>query len=125
MVCQNEGTCLDGACDCPVGFEGDLCEIFSRDRILGNFDVSSECIRGEAATQTWGIGASADASNEILINNFHIPALNVIATLTDSVTIEILEQLASTSNEGYIVQGFGSIETENLINIQYIISDFQ
>jgi len=27
ISCQNNGTCLDGICNCPDGFEGDNCEI--------------------------------------------------------------------------------------------------
>jgi len=27
VICQNDGTCVDGSCNCPAGFAGDFCEI--------------------------------------------------------------------------------------------------
>ena len=34
VVCQNGGTCASGVCECPVGYNGDLCEIGRTKMIL-------------------------------------------------------------------------------------------
>jgi hypothetical protein len=37
VVCQNGGTCTDGTCACPTGFEGSNCETLSRAKFLGTY----------------------------------------------------------------------------------------
>ena len=120
VVCQNDGTCVDGICECPPGFEGDLCEDFIRQKIQGNFDVASSCTGDTEVTDTWAIGASASSFNEVLINNFHKPALNVIGTITGTDSIEIKEQFIGGSTS-YTISGFGNIEGEGQLSIQYTV----
>ncbi|MCR9290461.1 MAG: calcium-binding EGF-like domain-containing protein [Bacteroidetes bacterium] len=115
IVCQNNATCIGGICDCPPGFEGEFCEEFSRQKILGNFDVTSNCMEDTSVTETWGISASTSAFNEVLIGNFHRPALNIFATIVDLNTIEIEEQIIGS----FIIYGSGTIEGEGNLSIQY------
>lgn len=117
VICQNNAPCIDGVCDCPPGFEGEFCEEFSRQNILGNFDVTSNCIGDTSVTETWGIAASSAAFNEVLIGNFHKPALNVVATISDPNTIEIEEQLIG----GSAISGSGTIEGEGQLSVQYTV----
>ena len=117
ILCQNDGICIDGLCDCPLGFEGEFCEEFSREKILGDFDVSSDCMGDTTVTETWGIAASSSAFNEILISNFHKPALNIWASITDPNTIEIEGQIVG----GSIISGSGTIEGEGQVSIQYTV----
>jgi hypothetical protein len=35
LKCRNEGTCADGFCRCPDGYEGAQCEIESREKFVG------------------------------------------------------------------------------------------
>jgi hypothetical protein len=121
VVCQNNGICIDGDCNCPLGFEGDLCETFTREKILGNFDVASNCMVGSADTDEWGIGASASAFNEVLINNFHKPALNIIATIVDPTTLEIKEQVVGGSPTSYTISGSGTIKSDGQLTFQYTV----
>lgn len=120
IICQNDGICKDGLCDCPSGFEGEFCEELSRQKISGNFDVSSSCAGDTSVTDIWAIGASASAVNEVLIGNFHKPALNVIATITELNVIEIKEQFIGGSTS-YTIYGSGSIEAEGQLSIQYTV----
>jgi hypothetical protein len=41
VVCQNGGVCQNGDCSCPAGYEGNFCEISSRDKFIGNYEVQS------------------------------------------------------------------------------------
>lgn len=115
IVCQNDAVCVDGECECPPGFEGEFCEEISRQKILGNFDLTSTCMGDTSVTETWGIGASNSAFNEVLINNFHKTGLNIFATIVDSTTIEIEGQIIGN----FIVSGSGTIEGEGNLSIQY------
>lgn len=38
VVCQNGGSCFQGICSCPIGYEGDLCETVSSSRFVGTWD---------------------------------------------------------------------------------------
>jgi hypothetical protein len=120
IVCQNNAPCIDGICDCPPGFEGEFCEELSRQKILGNFNVTSNCTGDTSVTDTWDIGASNSAFNEVLINNFHKPALNVVATITNPNTIVINEQFIGGS-VSYTISGEGTIEGEGELSIQYTV----
>ena len=120
IICQNDGICMDGLCDCPSGFEGEFCEEFSRQKILGNFDVSSNCVGDTSVTDIWAIGASTSAVNEVLIGNFHKPALNVIATITEPNVIEIEKQFFGGSTS-YTIYGSGTIEAVGQLSIQYTV----
>jgi hypothetical protein len=42
IVCANGGTCKDGACICPSGYEGAQCETVNRERFLGNWNVDED-----------------------------------------------------------------------------------
>lgn len=45
VVCYNDGQCIDGKCICIAGYEGDKCEIDSRERYLGSWEVT-EIVKG-------------------------------------------------------------------------------
>ena len=42
----NTGTCLDGTCECGVGYEGTNCEIESSGKFVGNYDGTDICNTG-------------------------------------------------------------------------------
>lgn len=53
VVCQNGGSCIDGVCYCPAGYEGDKCEIASVNRYVGQWDVT-ETIDGSSKPSNIG-----------------------------------------------------------------------
>jgi hypothetical protein len=38
VVCKNNGTCREGACACPSGFEGSFCENKANDKFVGYWE---------------------------------------------------------------------------------------
>ena len=40
VVCSNGGSCVDGTCACPAGYEGAKCETESRTKLIGNYLMS-------------------------------------------------------------------------------------
>lgn len=38
VICRNGGTCAEGLCKCPSGFEGTQCERRAADRFIGGYD---------------------------------------------------------------------------------------
>lgn len=43
LSCKNGGSCANGLCQCPVGYEGAECEIKSADRFIGTYAGLSRC----------------------------------------------------------------------------------
>lgn len=44
VVCSgNNATCFEGQCVCEVGYEGDLCELYTYQKYIGNYQVSQNC----------------------------------------------------------------------------------
>ncbi|SRR5690554_1106173 len=43
LDCKNGGTCSDGYCQCPVGFEGSECEIITASRFVGTYAGNVKC----------------------------------------------------------------------------------
>lgn len=69
VVCDNGGTCKDGLCDCLPGYEGNKCEILSRDKYLGTYEGVS---KGNGHINPDGIKCTvvitANASDEKMLN---------------------------------------------------------
>jgi hypothetical protein len=43
LSCRNGGTCSDGYCQCPTGYEGAECEIMTASRYTGKWAGSTRC----------------------------------------------------------------------------------
>lgn len=43
LSCQNGGSCSDGFCQCPTGFEGAECEITTASRFVGKWAGNTRC----------------------------------------------------------------------------------
>lgn len=41
VVCANGGTCTDGTCNCPSGYEGTLCDVQSLSKFLGSNNTNA------------------------------------------------------------------------------------
>jgi|SRR5690554_5074386 len=43
ISCRNNGTCVDGKCQCPTGFEGSDCSVLSSDKFVNMYQAVDEC----------------------------------------------------------------------------------
>jgi hypothetical protein len=43
VICLNGGTCLDGNCSCPLGYEGAQCQTKWSDKFIGNYVTDDDC----------------------------------------------------------------------------------
>ncbi len=43
VICLNLGACDEGSCVCPIGYEGDRCEILSRDKFIFTYNGHDTC----------------------------------------------------------------------------------
>lgn len=44
VVCKNGGECVNGVCECPVGYEGKDCATLSRTKFEGMYNAIDECV---------------------------------------------------------------------------------
>ncbi len=73
VQCGYRQTCVNGDCVCPNGYEGDNCQIESRDKFLGRYQVYKNCYDG---------GPSESYNTHISIgNNVENVVINNIANL--------------------------------------------
>lgn len=49
LRCQNKGSCSDGFCQCPTGFEGSECEITAASRFVGTWVGNYRCSNGSSS----------------------------------------------------------------------------
>lgn len=115
IVCANGGTCTDGTCACPSGFEGTLCETQSLSKFLSsnntaaNYNFSDQ--GGTSCGNYTGVftttRSAADTTRLILTNFGGFGATtSVYATVNgNSMTIPSQTIAGATSNT---VSGFGT-----------------
>lgn len=129
--CGN-GTCLDGTCECDLGYEKDKdgnCTVATRDKFLGNYTVNETCSNSGTATP-YPVGIIAGVNiNEVKMNGVYGPvasggfAKSVVATVSGN-TLTIARQQPDGDNI-YIV-GSGTIVTTSTpvkINVSYTVTD--
>ena len=120
-ICQNDGVCIEGDCDCLPGFEGDQCELLTSEKITGNFTVTSNCMGGSTETNEWAVSRSASAFNEVLISNFHYQGVDVFVTIIDANTLEIQRQGPDIPTDLLTVEGSGTIDAEGQMTLNYML----
>ena len=90
ITCYNGGSCLDGVCHCPNGFEGDFCLSKWNENYTGNYDANDQCSIGNNYSVT--ITQNPSLASGISINNISkfCTNVNLIATINpDKTTINI------------------------------------
>ena len=113
VVCQNGGSCNDGVCSCPAGYEGTNCQTEIREKFLGNFLVVADpSCSDPALEEPWNdIPASVTAvpndASKIQIDIAQ--AIIVTASVNgNEITID------PTTINGYAYSGNGSLSGSNL-----------
>jgi len=120
IVCANGGSCSDGTCVCPAGYEGTLCETQSRTKFVKTWsatDLQGANTLVYSCTITSGVGItgviiSNDFSDDYFINNIN-------ATVNGN-TISIASYQPDA--DGYAVAGTGTFSS-NKINWTYTITE--
>jgi hypothetical protein len=117
VVCSNGGSCVDGTCACPTGFEGAKCETLSRDKFIGVFNGTEQCNQGSDAYAIT-ISTNSDKTKFNIQNLYNnVPVLTAIASANgNAFTIP-----SQTVAAGVTAVGSGTING-NTITITYTVS---
>lgn len=104
--CAYGGVCNEGTCVCPQGYEGANCEIISRDRYLGTWNVKEKGSFTEYAE--YGFVIEADTSvRYVKMKNFYNYFTQPVMARIEKDTIYIPNQQI----EGKVVFGKGYVFT--------------
>src|SRR5690606_37217724 len=91
IVCAYNGVCKDGQCLCPPGYEGNQCEVITRERYLGVWTVTEDGTYSNAAQYPVDVVAGPNIS-ELRIKNFRNSFVDEISAFVTGDTITIPEQ---------------------------------
>ena len=115
VTCNNGGVCVEGACDCAVGYEGTDCSTETRAKFVGTYTVTGTATcpvtgSGPISSTSLVITNSSTANTKIAIN---VLGVNLTATVSgSSFTID------QSTQDNFTYTGNGSISGNNLtINI--------
>lgn len=125
MVCLNSGTCNDGKCECvgryggvncdtfcPVGYEGDNCEIQNRAKFIKHWSSHTRSSGGADIKHALNISAGPTIST-VVISNIASQAYSVVGTISGRYTMDIYQQNATGNYTGK-VSGSGYIQNSKL-----------
>ena len=120
--CLNGGTCFDGNCSCPDGYEGVNCGTIMADKFEGSWKYNESC--GGATVVDFTVVISESAPDKITFNGFagfECGGSNILVSATvdgREITVDGGQTFCSA---GLIIDsGTGTInESGNAINLTY------
>lgn len=113
VECMNEGSCDGGICTCPVGYEGDHCEILSRAKFIATFNGHDICNVNNVNKYTQypvNFIAFKNKPLEFLMQNF-------LNNMEDSASCTVRSADSFTfigSNNGTTFNGYGTLRKDTL-----------
>ena len=129
VTCLNGGTCLEGTCECPTGYEGTDCGTEINAKFTGTLNMlSSACDTVDNNTYSIKLTPSTTDPAEFTIGGIYQNSLgNTIeaqVSTTNSNEFTIAEQAFEddTFGAGFTIQGSGSISGSD-VTISYSIYD--
>jgi hypothetical protein len=108
IVCRNNGTCREGACACPSGFEGRYCENRVSEKFAGYWEGFTRC-NGEPNANITFIVTQGPTPRDIEIYNLFTPGISIKAVITGN-KIDIPTQTITVPAGNYTYRGNGYVE---------------
>lgn len=109
IVCSYGGTCAEGDCICPSGYEGTHCEVVTREKYRGVWTVfENGTVTNPAQYEITFVNGTG--ATEMTISNFYnrFPVSNVnVRVKGDSLFIPQQEV------DNYVIEGWGVLEWED------------
>ena len=122
VSCLNGGSCDDGNCNCPTGYEGSVCETVERAKFIGTYSAVSACLGTTAYTVS--IAESSSGIDKVVISNMGNSAWTAIGTVNGT-SISISGTATDATCGTITMSGGGSISGNiiTLSNVTYTVSN--
>ena len=101
--CANGGICIDGVCNCPVGYQGHNCDTLTKQHFIGTWSVSEKGTISPQFAYTLFINSDTPA-NGVMITNMYNYFVQVRGTVKGD-TLFIPNQ----EKQGKVLVGTGII----------------
>lgn len=116
IVCANGGTCNDGVCKCVSGYEGVQCEVTTRDKYVGVYQVTETSTLSATTREQYAITLNNDSSmTSLRIKNFYNAFIKDVRASIVGDSIFIPKQ----TYEGKTVRGYGNLVRESATYSQH------
>jgi len=112
FVCANNGVCnSDGSCTCPTGYEGNKCEVVTREKFKGSWNVVEDGSISSPENYTLSVQNGVEI-DQVIIRNFNNFSNSLVTAKVQGDTLFI--PLQEMNQEGIIktVEGKGYFTTE-------------
>jgi hypothetical protein len=103
VKCVNNGTCREGRCACPNGYEGVFCEYKASDKFIGTYNGFSSLNEQQPDYREFLIVSTANPK-EVRLFDRNSPNQTMKAVIVDNVKLEIAPQQAGLAS-GFFVEG--------------------
>jgi hypothetical protein len=127
IVCAYGGVCKDGACICASGYEGTQCEIITREKYKGVWNVSEKGTYTDPSFYQVGIDyATGTDMTKMVITGFYNSISMSVNIRVNGDEITIPQQTVGTQ---YEIQGTGVLKYEGYyakhgqLTVRYYIKD--
>ena len=126
ISCENGGTCVEGDCQCPEGFQGNFCEFFDLQRYFGTYDISYEGCFTTSENHSVSLENIQGESNKFRILNlgdYECPSgtISLVASVTgNAITIETQEIDCGAIR--YTFEGTGTFTAGSTITLEFTVT---
>jgi len=122
VTCSNGGSCTEGICECPSGYEGTNCETSWSSAFAGNYNVAESYSGDATGTDNFSSVISTGTDpKKITISNFSNSGQNITADLETAASIKINSQTVTVSGVQFVANGTGSI-TGSTVTLNYSLA---
>jgi hypothetical protein len=120
VTCLNGGSCMDGSCICPAGFEDFNCGVDSRVKFIGLYSAIETCSEGNDIFDLQ-ITAVLSSPGSVILNNFYGIGMPVHATVTGNTLTIPSQQANGQGTTIFTISGSGQMAV-NVLTLTYTLT---
>jgi hypothetical protein len=126
IECQNGGSCNEGVCECPEGYEGAFCQNLNSQQHFGEYHTDYQGCIDTSPSHIINIEAANDSVAELRIVNlgdYECPngELAILADLNGN-SVSIAEQSINCGPITYTYSGSGTFTSAGQLSLSFMVS---